>query len=276
MSVDKLKMYKTIGELPTSYMISLTYEEQLIEINKKLNEIINVLNVISLEAMQELIDNAINELKTYVDSQDKLIYNYTDEEIKKLKKYVDNQNDITINTLTNLINQKVKFLTDYINSNVELLNIQIEQKFEELKEEIDKIIIEGIDVYNPTTGRYDNIQNVVYDLYKYLRYYGITASQFDTLNLTAKEFDDKEITARNFDLYSKNILMIDFNHYMYNPFTGKIDKITDVINQLANLHKPLPITANEFDLLELTASNFDNKELTAYEFDFNAGHLLTA
>ena len=274
--INKLKMYKTIGELPTSYMISLTYEEQLIEINKKLNEIIKALNEISMDAIQELIDNAINDLKSYVDRQDQILYNYTDEEINKLKKYSDQEDLKVIDQLTSLINQKVEFLTDYINSNVKLLNIQIEQKFEELQEEIDKIIIKGIDVYNPTTGRYDNIQNVVYDLYKYLRYYGITASEFDTLNLTAKEFDDKEITARNFDLYSKNILMIDFNHYMHNPFTGEIDKITDVINQLANLHKPLPISAGDFDLLELTANDFDQKELTAYQFDFNAGHLLTA
>lgn len=274
--INKLKMYKTIGELPTSYMISLTYEEQLIEINKKLNEIIKTLNEISMDAIQELIENAINDLKSYVDRQDQILYNYTDEEINKLKKYSDQEDLRVINQLTSLISQKVEFLTDYINSNIDLLNIQIEQKFEELKEEIDKIIIEGIDVYNPTTGRYDNIQNVVFDLYKYLRYYGITASEFDTLNLTADEFDEKEITARNFDLYSKNILMIDFNHYMYNPFTGEIDKITDVINQLANLHKPLPISAGDFDLLELTANEFDQKQLTAYQFDFNAGHLLTA
>lgn len=276
MSIKNLKMYKTIGELPTSYMISLTYEEQLIEINQKLNEVIKAINEVSIEAIEKLIENAITDLKTYVDSQNQMLYNYTDEEIEKLKKYSDFQDEIVINQLTSLINEKVSFLTDYINSNIDLINVEIEQKFNELKEEIDEIIIKGIDVYNPTTGRYDNIQNVVYDLYRYLRYYGITASEFDTLNLTAEDFDDKEITARNFDLYSKNILMIDFNHYMYNPFSGEVNKITDVINQLADLHKPLPISAGDFDLLQLTATSFDSKDLTAYEFDFNAGHLLTA
>lgn len=263
--IKKLNYNATIGELPTSYMISLTYEEQLIEINKKLNELIDAINKYSYEEIQKLIDSSIAELKEYVDKKDEMIYNYVDEKDIKV-----------INELTGLINEKVSFLTDYINSNIEFINYKIDQMFNELKKEIEEITIDDIYIYNPTTGQYDNIQNVVYDLYKYLRYYGITAGEFDTLNLTAKDFDDKEITARNFDLYSKNILVVDFNHYMYNPFTGEIDKISDVVNQLADLHKPLPISAGDFDLLELTALDFDNSQITAYDFDFDAGHILTA
>lgn len=274
-SLKKLKFFSTIGELPTSYMISLTYEEQLLEINKKLTEVINAISEISIDAIQELIDNEISDLKNYIDNQDKLIYNYTDNEISKLKNYTDNQNDLTINTLTNLINEKVTFLINYIDNNDELLRLELDQKILELKNQIDEIIIKGIDVYNPTTGHYDNIQNVVYDLYKYLRYYGITANDFDALGLTAKNFDDKELTARQFDLYSKQILMVDFNHYMFSPLNGKLQKITDVINDLADFHK-VSITAQAFDNANLTASGFDNLNLTAYLFDFNGGNLITA
>ena len=263
--IKGLNIYGTIGELPTSYMISLTYEEQLIEINKKLNEIINAINDFSYEEIEKMITNAIQDLKNYVDNKDKEIYNYVDE--KDLK---------VINELTILINQKIQYLKDYIDNNLDLIDTKIDQKFNELEEEIKNITIDNIYIYNPTTGKYDNIQNVVYDLYKYLRYHGITASEFDTLNLTAEDYDDKEITARNFDLYSKDLLLTNFNHFMFSPFTGEITKISDVVNTLANLHKEAPISAEDFDLLELSAKDFDDKLISAKNFDFNAEVLLSA
>lgn len=266
----------TIGELPTSYLVSLTYEEQLLEINKKLNEIIEQLNIISLENIENLINQKITELKDYVDKQDNSIYNYIDNEISKMKEYTDNQILIHVNELKALINQKMTFILQYIDDNNIILENKLMEQIKKLQDEIDKIIIDGINVYNPTTGKYDNIQNVIYDLYNYLRYYGITCLEFDSLGLTCKDFENKKITAREFDLYSKNILLVDFNHYMYSPFTGKIVPITNVINRLASFHKPAEITAKEFDDLNLTAKKFDDKDLTAHDFDFNAKNLLIA
>ena len=109
---------------------------------------------------------------------------------------------------------------------------------------------------------------------KYLRYYGIKAIDFDSLGLSASHFDDLNITARNFDLYSKSILMINFFHFMYSPFTGILTSIPDIINQLANFHKLDPISALEFDNLNLSTSSFDSKLISAYNFDFNAKALL--
>lgn len=123
-------------------------------------------------------------------------------------------------------------------------------------------------------GQIDNVQNVVYNLYSYLRYFGITALEFDSLGLTVDEFDNKELTARNFDLYGKNEILVDFNRNMFSPFTGEITPLSVVINQLANFHKE-PITAQQFDELQLTTENFDNKNLSAYQFDWEGKTLLT-
>ena len=62
---------------------------------------------------------------------------------------------------------------------------------------------------------------------------------------------------------------------MYSPITGEVEKISQIINELASLHKT-EITAIEFDNLNLTAENFDNKDLTAYQFDWQGKVLLTA
>lgn len=124
-------------------------------------------------------------------------------------------------------------------------------------------------------GQINNVQDVIYNLYKYLRYYGIKAIKFDSLGLTASEFDNKNLTARDFDLYSKCKLEIDLIHNMFSPFTGEIVSLQTVIQNLANLHQN-ELTALEFDELDLTAQEFDNKDLTAYQFDWEGKILLTA
>lgn len=160
----------SIGMLPSSYLESLTYLEQILCINKKLCEIISYLDNISLDNIEKLINEQIEKVKNYVDEQDQKLYNKINTEM-----------NVQINLLKELINQKTLFLIDYVNSaNVNLKN-EILLELDELKNKIDDIIINGIDVYDPTSGEYNNIQDVVYNLYKYLRYYGITALQFDTL-----------------------------------------------------------------------------------------------
>lgn len=265
----------SIGALPSSYDESLSYLELLELLRKKIDDICKYLQDFSLENIDKLIDEKFEELQNYVDLQDKMIYNYIDNQISDTKNYTDIEIATLNNQLINLINQKVIFLIDYVNNTNDILKNQLLQEIQEIKEQIDDIIINGINVYDPTTGQYNNIQDVIYNLYKYLRYYGIKSIEFDSLDLTCKEFDNKQITARNFDLYSKDILLINFFHYMYSPFNGKITLITDVINQLANYHKS-GITASNFDDLELTAEIFDNKDLTSYDFDFNSANLLTA
>ena len=258
----------TIGTIPSSYLDSLTYLEQILCINQKLCEIIDYLQNISIENIENLVDEKINEIRNYIDSQDNLLYN-------NLKSYTDTELQNKVNELTNLIYEKFQFLLNYINKNNELIDIKLEQEIDELKNQIDDIILKGINVYDPTSGIYNNIQDVVNNLYKYLRYYGIKAIDFDSLGLTAENFQNYELTAREFDLYSNNILKPDFLHNMFSPFNGKITPISQIVNELASLHKN-EITCQEFDDLDLTALEFDEKNLSAYDFDWNGKILLVS
>lgn len=265
----------SIGALPSSYDETLSYLELLELLRKKIDDICKYLQDFSIENIDKLIEEKFEELKNYVDLQDNMLYNYIDNQIKDTKNYTDIEINKLNNQLVNLLNQKVIFLMDYVNNTNDILKNQLLQEIQEIKDELDNIIIKGISVFDPTTGQLSNIQEVVYNLYKYLRYYGIKAIEFDGLGLSCQDFDNKQITARNFDLFSKDILLINFFHYMYSPFNGQITLITDVINQLANYHKS-GITASKFDDLNLSAETFDNKNLSAYDFDFNSENLLVA
>lgn len=63
---------------------------------------------------------------------------------------------------------------------------------------------------------------------------------------------------------------------LYDPTTGLITPIQQVINNIYDSGREDAITASEFDALELTATAFDAYEITAYVFDTQAKSILGA
>ena len=63
--LNKLNLHKkplTIGALPSSYLASLTYEEQLIWLSKKTDEIISFINGILEQKISEYIEEKFNDI----------------------------------------------------------------------------------------------------------------------------------------------------------------------------------------------------------------------
>ncbi len=63
--LNKLNLHKkplTIGALPSSYLASLTYEEQLLWLSKKTDEIINFINDILEQKISEYIEEKFNDI----------------------------------------------------------------------------------------------------------------------------------------------------------------------------------------------------------------------
>lgn len=260
--------------IPTVYSQCFTYEEQVFWLFLKLCELQEELNQVDIENIKSLISQAISELKNYVDKQDSKINDLINSQNEELKKYTDDKIQELYNSLISYISEQVNFLLEYIeNSNTSLYN-KIENELIEIRKLIDDIATNGIKVYNPTNGSKENLQKVINDLYGFLRYFGLTALEYDSLGLTAKQYDNKNLTARQYDLYARLLLGYTPFLYMISPFTGKYTLIIDVINQLANFHKENPITAQEYDDLELTAENYDEKLITAYNYDFTGKSIL--
>lgn len=254
---------------------SLTTYKMLCKIAGVVNTIQDYLQDLDFDQYKEYVDQQITNLKIYVDSQDANIRNYVDQQVQQAKNYTDEEIAKLNLSLLQYINTQIQNLKEYSDAQDVLLKNYIDEEILKLYKEIEEIATKGIRVYNPTTGQYDYLQNTINDLYTYLRYYGITANEFDTLALTAQEFDNKLITARDFDLYAKQILMINWCCKMYSPITGEIEPISQVVNELASLHKT-EITAQEFDNLDLTAQAFDDKNISAYDFDWQGKVLLSA
>lgn len=63
--LNKLSLHKkplTIGALPSSYLASLTYEEQLLWLSKKTDEIITFINDILEQKISEYIEEKFNDI----------------------------------------------------------------------------------------------------------------------------------------------------------------------------------------------------------------------
>lgn len=254
---------------------SLNTYNIICEIAERVNEIQDYLVSLNFDQYKQYVDSQITNLKLYVDNENKKVYDYCDLKFDDSKIYTDDEISKLNLKLINYITEKLQLLKNYVDDNSIVLKNYIDEEIKRLEKEIEDISIKGIKVYNPTNGKYDYLQKTLNDMYNYLRYYGITALNFDSLGLTATEFDNKLITARDFDLYSQDILMINWCCEMYSPFDGKIKPISEIINELSSLHKQ-EITAGEFDALNISAEDFDNKNLTAYQFDWQGKTLLSA
>lgn len=197
--MGKLNFSKYIGNLPSSYQESLSYQEQLNWLCKYIDDYIKALDELQEYVDKYLVDMEdvkadIATLKTQV-IQLRLDVDTNTQSIVDLKSYTDSKLYELNTSLREIINGNYNALKSYIDNNVN-----------DLQNQIDNINIGATIIYNPITGERDTVQNVINDLYQTTNTDGIEAGEFDVLELTASEFDSKELTAREFDTEGKILL----------------------------------------------------------------------
>ena len=156
------------------------------------------------EKYSELI-TSFDELKAYVDQ-----YLVDVEDLKEAIIVINNRLDVLAGATSQnaaRIEQVNSNLITLINNNFDILKNYVDNQVEILNDKIDNIQIGQIELYNPTTGLKDSLQNIVNDLYGVSNQDGLTATEFDALDLTATGFDAYEITAYQFDSQGKIILV---------------------------------------------------------------------
>ena len=260
------------------------YQSQIDELNNRFNSIVNEINEnidafkvetnAKIAAQNEAITAFKNDTNAKIDSYkteifDKLdetqkeIYAHVEAEILRLKTDITTQVSIQLSFLRRLIDQHDKNVLSIVDA--------------KLIEFLGKIPTGTQLVINPTSGTIDTLQETLYDMYDYYRVDGLTAQQYDALELTAEAYDAQGLTAYEYDFYSVRKLSIDERFYMYDPFNGAFKLISRVVDELADLHKgDSALSAEGYDALEVTASRYDEQELSAYSYDWQGKLLLTA
>ena len=151
-------------------------------------------DVSNLTTEYNTLVNGYLELKNYVDTY--LIgLEAVERDITLINQKIDQLfNDV--NTNANRIEEVNTNLTNYINSEVDILN-----------NKIDNIQIGLINIYDPTTGIVSPLQTVINNLYSIANINGLTATEFEALDLTVTEFEAYDITASEFDSQGKILLV---------------------------------------------------------------------
>ena len=263
-------------DVPSVYSNKQSYYECLCYIGYKVNECIDAINGFT-DAYKQYTDEKVKELKEYVDGLNADIYKHITEVEANIRNDMDKRDDE--------LDKKIDNIQKDLISRINTLNILVYQLNTETREYIDSAIAKLYDyinnfvpsnmqVLNPVKGYYTSLNQALGDMYDNLRYYALTCTEFDSLNLTCTEFDNLLLSCTDFDLYGAKRFRVDSNLYMHNPFTGEYVFYQDVIYQLAELHFNNPITTSEFDALLLTVSGFEAKALSAYTFDSNANTAL--
>lgn len=206
------KMYMTIGEIPTTYLDSMTYTEMIMLLTDFIeNKVIPVVNN-NAEATEEL-KQAVVELKKYVDNYfeqpevNVKLKQLINEVITPIIESLNSKIDSNYQTLYELIVDDYNKLSTIINNNFELQKRYIDSNVANLQYQIDNFSIDNIKMYDPTTGLISPIEDVINNIYDNTRTNAITAIEFDNIvGLTCQIFDDYEMTAFQFDNSAKNIL----------------------------------------------------------------------
>ena len=110
---------------------------------------------------------------------------------------------VELNSAISELNESLRAL---INQEYDVLKEYVDTQDENLQYQIDHFDVGNITILDPTTGLQSPIQVVVDNIYDQTRDDGISASEFDALQLTANDFDEKELTAFNFDQHAKTLL----------------------------------------------------------------------
>lgn len=259
-------------DVPSVYSNKQSYYECLCYIGYKVNECINAINGFT-DAYKQYTNEKVEALKIYVDNLNADIYKHITEVEKNIRQDM-NAKDTELDEKINKVQADLLERINTLNILIYKLNAEtreyIDSEVTKLYEYIKLYVPNNIQVLNPVKGYYTSLNQALSDMYDNLRYYALTCSEFDSLNLTCTEFDGLFLSCTEFDLYGAKRFRVDSNLYMHNPFTGAYVFYQDVIYQLAELHFNNPITAKEFDALSLTVAEFEAKALSAYIFDSNA------
>ena len=157
-----------------------------------------------LESMVDDVEKLKTDYSTVVTNMEALT-EYVNEYLTGLNEVKDEIVEIKANLIvlskqiednTILINEKYNDLKDYVDVKDQALNAKI-----------DNIQIGAISVYDPTTGLLTPLQIVINNIYSSSNVDGLTAEEFDALDLTATAFDAYQITAYDFDTQGKLILV---------------------------------------------------------------------
>ncbi|MBO7735161.1 MAG: hypothetical protein J6S67_21535 [Methanobrevibacter sp.] len=209
------RMISTVGNLPTSFVDSLSYYEVLAwlcqyvteTIIPKINEDSEAINALQEEfiALREEVEEAIKEIPQlradFIELSEKF-----DQTLIELQAQYDAFKIEVQEEINTQIAQARTAIMEVVNAYFETLNDKIDDEVERIDEKFNTWAIANTIVFNTLRGTQTTLQVYLDDLSGVNRTDAITATEYDELELTATEYDAYDMSAHDYDYYAKTIL----------------------------------------------------------------------
>ena len=245
--------------LPSSYQASFSWYEDLLALQKAINDIITWVN--NYEGVTD------DWVKEYVASQLQSI----SDEITQFEETVNGrleENEQAYKNFTAQITEQVNNILTEVDAKNKAFYAYVMAKVKEMLDEVINKLSDLTPVSNPFTGYYDSLKNVLYMLYTGVRADGITAYNYDSLGIDAQRYDGFRLTAFDYD----TAFLEKCHNVAYRVFSGYTGLKTTLQQAFSEIYQALRtggITATEYDEKDLTAEAYDNKEITAFNYSWN-------
>lgn len=277
--------------IPGIYSDTLTYEDNLAQIMKKINELVEQVNNLS-NGVNDYTDEQIKKLRADIEKEisvlEKTLLSFvsdfekeisrlekeTDKKVQDLYAYIDSQilkTNNKIKELKNYIDTQIfnaeKRQIKYTDNKVGVESIKREAKDEFLNNKIENVVKDFPKVYNAVLGVKSNVQDTFNSFYEYLRELGVLSISYDKMEMTAEQYDKMELEAHVFDVYSGFIFSESLSK-IFSPFTGKKENMPKVLYELIERTRWNADTSKYFDEKTSTVQNMDGSNYTAKEYEF--------
>lgn len=209
------RMVATVGNLPTSFVDSMSYYEMLAWLCQYVTDtLIPQINLNSEEinglqeefvALKAEVEQAIQDIPQLRADFEALVIRF-DETVEELQAQYDAFEVEVEQEIESKIAEVRSAIMLVVDSYYQTLDNKIDNGLEELHDEMENWAIANTIVFNSLQGRETTLQVYLDDLAGLNRTDAITAKEYDDLELGAKEYDDKEITAHDYDYFGKVIL----------------------------------------------------------------------
>ena len=297
--------------LPLVYDESLSYYEVLCKVAKSVNETIDAVNnlndnvsdvnsrVNQLTDEVNAIANEINNFEAEINGKfDELVIRIEAELGEKFEDYDRQFAELKEETQAELIalQQEMKDFMELtfpqfeadIRQLVEEQLALIDAKFDSLEDdlkayiynELQKILEEipqHVWILDPTTGEYGDIQSVINNFYNVLRYFALTADEFDALGMTVDELEHivvngvpRGLTCLEWDMYAKLFINVDKDKDKVSDYLSgelvDLERNADINNML--LKESGCYECAELDDVGGNCDTIDALDISAYRWDW--------
>ena len=273
--------------LPLVYDDSLSYYEVICKLVAKTNEVVDEMTKLE-KAYEEILsyyENIRQEINEIIEEKFAIEDAKIDAKLAEMQEQLDaeiasvyarlSQVVDEIDRLTNLVNTFYENSKTYTDSQIAIeraridgvvndVVIKLEREIEELREEI-RHGLEMIQIYDPTSGSEDTIENVIKHVYDNARVdEGLTVSEYNAYGLTVGEYEAFNMRVKDYDMIAKKIINR-FYKWFYNPLTG----IKNTVENLCSWNMTEyfgTLTCAEYDDLALTVDDYDALNYTVEDY----------